>query len=117
MTTTTQVSNPSTLTAPSALAALAGDFARALGGRMARTAKLETTLFTKGSIDRLFVLETAIIAGWPGGMRPPRHELRCDPRGGETLRLAAFDEDGTLLLEQSFGLGDELKRGKAEDHV
>ena len=107
--TTTQVSNPSALTL------LAGDFARALGGRMARTAKLETTLFTKGSIDRLFLLETAIIAGWPGGMAPPRHELRCDPRGGETLRLAAFDAEGELLLEQSFGLTGGLKREAKAD--
>ena len=106
MTTTTWVSNPS------ALVALAGDFARALGGRMARTAKLETTLFTKGSIDRLFLLETAIIAGWPGGCGLPRHELRCDPQRRRDPAGAAFDAEGELLLEQTFGLGEDSNAGR-----
>jgi len=108
------------------LAALARRFGRAIvrEALLERVMRLETTLYSVGTIDRLFAVEEAVVAAWPSAnIAGLHHEFysATERRTGETLRFRAFDGEGALLLEQSYRLddasSDALKSKQGELHV
>jgi hypothetical protein len=83
--------------------------------------RIQVTLCGRGSIERLFAVEAALISAWPGALRRPAHELVCDT--GEMgaaagLTFRALGWDGAELLRRVYVVdAANAKRGKAPADV
>jgi hypothetical protein len=96
-----------------AVAAAARQFAHLLDAetRLDGVERIEVTLSGRGSIDRLFALEAALIAQWPQGLRRPAHDLVCDtgelaPSDAQSaLTLRALGLDGAVVLRRVYDIG------------
>ncbi|WP_374470734.1 hypothetical protein [Phenylobacterium sp.] len=82
-------------------------FADGLATRAAlgATAHVEAVLHAPDA-ERVFQFEAALKSAWPKGEgRPPRHEVvwAAAAQANARLQLKAFDDDGRLLLRESYG--------------
>ena len=70
-----------------------------------RTARLEA-LVHAGGADPVFQLDQALVAAWPdaAGRAPSREVIWATEGTAPTaLRLSAFDSEGRVLLQRSYG--------------
>jgi hypothetical protein len=82
-------------------------FADGLASRAAlgATAHVEAVVHTPDA-ERVFEFEAELKSAWPAGDgRPPRHEVvwAAAAQASARLQLKAFDDDGRLLLRESYG--------------
>jgi hypothetical protein len=100
---------------------------RGFADRLAADAKFDTvdriqiTLCDRGSIERLFAVEAALVSAWPSAMRRPAHELVSDTGemgAADGLTFRALGPDGAEVLRRVYAVeAAKAKRGKAPAHV
>jgi hypothetical protein len=88
---------------PAALAAATRRFAHRLAAdpRIGTVSRIEVTLCGRGSIERLFAVEAALVAAWPMGKRRPAHDLvsstgEMGPSAALTLRAIGLDGEEVM---------------------
>ena len=108
---------------PTAVATAVRRFADLLAAeaRFDTVGRIQVTLCGRGSIERLFAVEAALVSAWPSALRRPAHELVCDTgeMGAADGSISwALGPDGAELLRRVYAVeAAKAKPRKASANV